>query len=124
LCVAWQDLAAQGYEMELRALFSLRTAEKIASYLESKKNAMEISGDKIPTTTSSAFEIPLSPQQKRLWFLAKMYPDRDSYIIRLQMNFDGQLDELKLRQSFNARFVMQAIRLQGQGLILSEWSRC
>ncbi|PIO73139.1 AMP-binding enzyme [Teladorsagia circumcincta] len=97
-----QDLAAQGYELELRTLFSLRTAEKIACYLESKRNPAETLCKEVPTTASFTFEIPLSPQQKRLWFLAKMYPDRDSYIIRLQIKLSGQLDELRLRQTFSA----------------------
>ncbi|KAK6057538.1 AMP-binding enzyme [Cooperia oncophora] len=96
-----QDLAARGYKLELSTLFSLRTAEKIANHLGTKEQSRRGTSE-MPNKDSCSFETPLSPQQKRLWFLAKMYPDRDSYMIRLQISFSGQVDVMRLRHSFNA----------------------
>ncbi|KAK5966896.1 AMP-binding enzyme [Trichostrongylus colubriformis] len=99
-----QDLAANGYEMDLKTLFSLRTAEKIACYLEAKEREQEkkSSFKEFGIAAPHTLTIPLSTQQKRLWFLAKMYPDRDSYIIRLQIRFSGLVNVNKLKHSFNA----------------------
>ncbi|KIH67424.1 AMP-binding enzyme [Ancylostoma duodenale] len=67
-----QDLARQGFHLDLKSFFSLRTAEKIALAIEQRNvgsNKVDPAGPR-----NISYDIPLSPQQKRLWFLARMYP--------------------------------------------------
>nr|CDJ93083.1 Condensation and AMP-dependent synthetase ligase and Phosphopantetheine-binding domain containing protein [Haemonchus contortus] len=97
-----QDLASHGYKVDLKTFFSLRTAEKIAGYLASQKCATKMATREIYAATHTTFDIPLSPQQKRLWFLSKMYPERDSYIIRFNVNLKGPVDVGIFKKSFNA----------------------
>ncbi|XGW28064.1 hypothetical protein V3C99_008124 [Haemonchus contortus] len=97
-----QDLASHGYKVDLKTFFSLRTAEKIACYFASQECATKTSAQECYAITRFTFDIPLSPQQKRLWFLSKMYPERDSYVIRLNVNLKGPVDIAILKKSFNA----------------------
>ncbi|VDM81646.1 unnamed protein product [Strongylus vulgaris] len=83
-----QDLSRHGLQLDLRSFFALRTAEKIAvtlEHLRTKKDSFKLK-------STFNYEIPLLPQQKRLWFLARLHPNRDSYIIRLLVDIEGQLD--------------------------------
>ncbi|VDO04229.1 unnamed protein product [Haemonchus placei] len=97
-----QDLASHGYKVDLKTFFSLRTAEKIACYLASQECVTKVPTKEFYATTRFTFDIPLSPQQKRLWFLSKMYPERDSYIIRLNVKLKGPVDVRIFKKSFNA----------------------
>uniref|UniRef100_A0A0K0DHI3 Carrier domain-containing protein n=1 Tax=Angiostrongylus cantonensis TaxID=6313 RepID=A0A0K0DHI3_ANGCA len=92
-----QDLAAQGLHIDLKCFFSLQTAEKIASFLN--ENSMSLRKSREDKTLSC--NISLSAQQRRLWFLVKMYPNRDSYVIRLHIDFIGVLIKKRLLESFN-----------------------
>ncbi|KJH48560.1 AMP-binding enzyme [Dictyocaulus viviparus] len=93
-----QDLAAQGFNIDLKSFFSLRTAEKIVLFLEKNSNR---SPPLVNSSEAQNFNIPLSAQQKRLWFLSKMHPNWDSYVIRLHVKFVGILNLKKFQHSFN-----------------------
>ncbi|KAJ1364106.1 hypothetical protein KIN20_024118 [Parelaphostrongylus tenuis] len=92
-----QDLATRGLHIDLKSFFSMRTAEKIASFLV--KNST--SPKKSQYDMTLPFNVPLSAQQKQLWFLTKMHPDWDSYIIHLRIDFIGALIRRRLLESFN-----------------------
>ncbi|VDM61943.1 unnamed protein product [Angiostrongylus costaricensis] len=92
-----QDLAAQGLHIDLKSFFSLQTAEKIAAFLN--ENSMPLRKSRDDKTLSC--NISLSAQQRRLWFLVKKHPNRDSYVIRLHIDFIGVLIKKRLLESFN-----------------------
>ncbi|EPB73157.1 AMP-binding enzyme [Ancylostoma ceylanicum] len=96
-----QDLAKQGFHLDLKSFFTLRTAEKIALTLERH----DVASNKADTVGEPLriinYDIPISPQQRRLWFLARMYPGRDSYIIRIVVDFKGDLKVKKLIHAFH-----------------------
>ncbi|WKY06295.1 hypothetical protein Q1695_006467 [Nippostrongylus brasiliensis] len=101
-----QQLRYKGYDLDLKTFFSLRTAEKIAIYLENtvcpeKAKELTIPREESPKQNHITFETELSPQQKNLWFLTRMFPGRDAYIISIQIEFEGQVDAARLKHSFN-----------------------
>ncbi|RCN44233.1 hypothetical protein ANCCAN_09751 [Ancylostoma caninum] len=96
-----QDLARQGFHLDLKSFFSLRTAEKIALAIKRRNIGSKRADTAGKHSRIVSYDISLSPQQKRLWFLTQMYPARDSYIIRLVVEFKGDLQVRKLLQAFH-----------------------
>ncbi|ETN82828.1 AMP-binding enzyme, partial [Necator americanus] len=96
-----QDLARKGHSLDLQSFFSLRTAEKIAEMLQQRSGHSKKAKNRTDQPlTIETHEIPLSSQQRRLWFLAQMYPERDSYIIRIRIDMEGEMKLDRLREAF------------------------
>ncbi|MEO6104619.1 MAG: amino acid adenylation domain-containing protein, partial [Pseudoxanthomonas sp.] len=89
-----------GIEAPLRALFECPTIATLLQRLEAKP-ASGVPPEPGPVAAGGhPTNVPLSPPQQRLWFLARLAPETPAYHIPLAMRLTGPLDVEALRRMF------------------------
>ncbi|KHJ98078.1 AMP-binding enzyme [Oesophagostomum dentatum] len=97
-----QDLSRKGLHINLKSFFSLRTAEKVAQTIQQQSDRTEVVEMTTKTPRIANYTTLLSAQQKRMWFLAKLHPNRDSYVIRLTVEMKGRLEMARFVSAFHS----------------------
>src|SRR5262249_10876665 len=96
-------LAARGYRVSLRDVFTQRTAEAIAAALPSAAAAGQaLSRPLLERASRDAPWHALSYAQARLWFLAQLEPDSSAYNISGAIRVRGPLALDRLQRALDA----------------------
>ncbi len=88
--------------LPMRLLFQKQTIQEIAKELERQKPSKDASGSAqtIPHLENSTDVSPLSPGQKRLWFVENFEPGNRAYNLPFDYKIKGELDPSILEKSF------------------------
>ena len=84
-----------GIELPMRAVFDAPTPTLLAAQLRAHGQATPLVPGPRPTV------LPLSPHQRRLWFLDQLGIGQDAYVMRLAVHLRGRLDVPALRAALN-----------------------
>jgi amino acid adenylation domain-containing protein len=89
--------------LSIRQVFKLQTIQEIAKELENLKPLITASGSSqtIPHIEQSSNVYPLSPGQKRLWFVENFEPGGRAYNMPFDYKINGELDESILEKSID-----------------------
>jgi len=87
----------------MRMMFKKQTIREIANEIESSKlrTITSDTGLKIPHLENGSNIYPLSPGQKRLWFVENFEPGQRAYNMPFDYRIKGELDTSLLEQSIN-----------------------
>lgn len=90
-----------GIRLPLRTLFEKQTIIEIANEIDSQNLTIKSSEvkPKIVHVDSDTNVFPLSPGQKRLWFVENFEPGNRAYNLPFDYSIKGELDELILEKS-------------------------
>lgn len=88
--------------VQYRELISYASFSRLADLIDSKTGMKKESVELIHLTTPD--RLPLTQNQKRLWFISRMEPDKPVYIIRNTFLLSGPLDTGILESSINLLF--------------------
>ncbi len=98
LCIRIQEHFKK--EVSYIQVFENPTIRQLARLLEHNHAANNTENPQIMMNENSS--APLSPAQRSMWFLQKLYPQSNAYHINLALELTGDLDEAALQHALNA----------------------
>ncbi|AVI65894.1 hypothetical protein CKQ84_08425 [Shewanella sp. WE21] len=90
-----------GVELTLSTLFNAPSVAQMATLLTEALDESAFSYPPI-NVRSAGSVIPLSPEQKQIWFASQVCDDPSAFNVPIGLNFQGPLDAVVLKQSLTA----------------------